>query len=235
MCNPKKQKRWQSESTSIYLMDLHPCLGNQTVIVPWCVCVCVCVCAMVCVTVPQCVCDIVLTAVCDTLIVLQVCDLKFITILWWSYNCSIFITITMVKVRLFCWWCCVYCIVLLTLCIIILWARHYHNKIAPCGMLKVFLNWIEDTCSFVIAKLHTSIHTTTSSLVESWIHAFVSWTILAFPIHFSYPTALAMIASGKVNVKPLVTHRYTLEQTIEAFEAAKRGEGVKIMISCERK
>ncbi|KAK7116618.1 sorbitol dehydrogenase-like [Littorina saxatilis] len=50
-----------------------------------------------------------------------------------------------------------------------------------------------------------------------------------------YPTALAMVASGKVNVKPLVTHRYTLEQTIEAFEAAKRGEGVKIMISCVRK
>ena len=36
--------------------------------VPWCVCVCVCVCG------------IVLIAVCDTLIVLQVCDLNFITI-----------------------------------------------------------------------------------------------------------------------------------------------------------
>ena len=92
-----------------------------------------------------------------------------------------------------------------------------------------------DTCSFMKAKHCISIHTTTSSLVESWIHAFVLLTILAFLIHFSYPTALAMIASGKVNVKPLVTHRYTLEQTIEAFEAAKRGEGVKIMISCERK
>ena len=31
------------------------------------------------------------------------------------------------------------CIVLFTLCIIILWARHDHNKIAPCGMIKVFL------------------------------------------------------------------------------------------------
>ena len=51
----------------------------------------------------------------------------------------------------------------------------------------------------------------------------------------SYPTALAMIASGKVNVKPLVTHRFKLEESIKAFEAAKRGEGIKIMISCERK
>ncbi|KAL8615952.1 hypothetical protein ACOMHN_034628 [Nucella lapillus] len=47
-----------------------------------------------------------------------------------------------------------------------------------------------------------------------------------------YPTALAMISSGKVNVKPLVTHRFSLEQSLDAFEAAKRGEGVKIMISC---
>ena len=52
---------------------------------------------------------------------------------------------TMVKVSLFYWWCCVCYIVLLTLCIYIyiLRARHDHNKIAPCGMIKVFLNWIE--------------------------------------------------------------------------------------------
>ena len=35
--------------------------------------------------------------VCDILIVLQVCDLNFITILWWSHNCSIFITILWLK------------------------------------------------------------------------------------------------------------------------------------------
>ena len=70
------------------------------------------------------------------------CHLKFITVLWWPHSCSIFIT--MVKVRLFCWWCCVCCIVLFTLCILILWACHDHNKTAPCGMIKVFLefNWI---------------------------------------------------------------------------------------------
>ncbi|PVD37792.1 hypothetical protein C0Q70_00393 [Pomacea canaliculata] len=49
-----------------------------------------------------------------------------------------------------------------------------------------------------------------------------------------YPTALAMVASGKVNLKPMITHRFTLERSIEAFETAKRGEGVKIMISCSR-
>ena len=121
------------------------------VTVPWCVCGCVgvwlchsvCVCVCVCVCDGVCVCDIVLIAVHDTLIVLQVCDLNFITIWLWSHNCSIIIT--MVNVRLFCWWCCVCCIVLLTSCIIILWAHHDHNKVACCGMIKVFLNelnWI---------------------------------------------------------------------------------------------
>uniref|UniRef100_A0A2C9K2D6 Sorbitol dehydrogenase n=1 Tax=Biomphalaria glabrata TaxID=6526 RepID=A0A2C9K2D6_BIOGL len=49
-----------------------------------------------------------------------------------------------------------------------------------------------------------------------------------------YPTALAMVASGKVNVKPLITHRFKLEESVKAFEAAKRGEGIKIMIECSR-
>ena len=46
---------------------------------------------------------------------------------------------TVVKIRLFRWW-CVCCIVLLTLCVFccFLRARHDHNKIAPCGMIKVF-------------------------------------------------------------------------------------------------
>ena len=35
-------------------------------------------------------------------------------------------------------YCCVCCIVLLTLCIIILRVRHDHSQIAPCGMIKFF-------------------------------------------------------------------------------------------------
>ncbi|XP_065349064.1 sorbitol dehydrogenase-like [Cloeon dipterum] len=51
-----------------------------------------------------------------------------------------------------------------------------------------------------------------------------------------YPLALEMIASGKVDVKKLITHNYTLEQTLEAFENAKTGAGgaVKIMIHCKK-
>jgi len=51
-----------------------------------------------------------------------------------------------------------------------------------------------------------------------------------------YPTALEMVASGRVNVKPLVTHRYSLEQSLDAFETARTGAGgaIKVMISCAR-
>lgn len=51
-----------------------------------------------------------------------------------------------------------------------------------------------------------------------------------------YPSALAMIASGTVNVKPLVTHHFKLEQTLEAFETARTGAGgaIKVIITCHK-
>uniref|UniRef100_A0A131YI52 Sorbitol dehydrogenase n=1 Tax=Rhipicephalus appendiculatus TaxID=34631 RepID=A0A131YI52_RHIAP len=49
-----------------------------------------------------------------------------------------------------------------------------------------------------------------------------------------YPTALAMVASGKVDVKPLVTHHFKLASTVEAFQTAKTGAGgaIKVVIDC---
>jgi len=49
-----------------------------------------------------------------------------------------------------------------------------------------------------------------------------------------YPMALAMVASGKVNVKKLITHNFTIEKSLEAFETAKTGAGgaIKVMIHC---
>jgi len=49
-----------------------------------------------------------------------------------------------------------------------------------------------------------------------------------------YPTAIAMVASGKVDVKPLITHRFKLEETLKAFETAKTGAGgaIKVIIKC---
>ena len=38
----------------------------------------------------------------------------------------------------------------------------------------------------------------------------------------------------QVDVKPLITHRFALEQTLDAFETAKTGAGgaIKVMIKC---
>ena len=46
-----------------------------------------------------------------------------------------------------------------------------------------------------------------------------------------------MVASGRVNVKPLITHNYKLEETVDAFERARTGEGgaIKVMIHVEEK
>lgn len=51
----------------------------------------------------------------------------------------------------------------------------------------------------------------------------------------SWPMAIAMLASGKVNVKPLVTHRFPLEQAAQAFETARQGLGIKVMLKCDQK
>lgn len=36
----------------------------------------------------------------------------------------------------------------------------------------------------------------------------------------TYPKAIMLVSEGLINLKPLVTHRYTLEQALEAFTTA---------------
>lgn len=47
---------------------------------------------------------------------------------------------------------------------------------------------------------------------------------------FSYPRALRLVESGRVEVRSLVTHRFPLEQAQTAFEVAQRREGLKVII-----
>lgn len=51
----------------------------------------------------------------------------------------------------------------------------------------------------------------------------------------SYSDALDLVASGKVNVKPLITHNYKIEDTMKAFETSRTGAGgaIKVMIHCK--
>ncbi|KAK9471441.1 chaperonin 10-like protein [Dipodascopsis tothii] len=46
-----------------------------------------------------------------------------------------------------------------------------------------------------------------------------------------YNLAVELIASGKVDVKPLITHRVPFEKAEEAFKTVMAGKGVKVMIS----
>ena len=48
--------------------------------------------------------------------------------------------------------------------------------------------------------------------------------------------AIEMVASGRIDVKPLITHRFQLEETLQAFETAKTGAGnaIKVMIKCSK-
>lgn len=47
-----------------------------------------------------------------------------------------------------------------------------------------------------------------------------------------YPLAMSLVESGKIDLRPLVTHRFKLEEAVQAFESCFKGEGVKIMIKC---
>ena len=49
--------------------------------------------------------------------------------------------------------------------------------------------------------------------------------------------ALELLASGKVDVKPLITHHYKLTQIKEAFERARSGAdgAVKVIVDCTEK
>ena len=46
----------------------------------------------------------------------------------------------------------------------------------------------------------------------------------------TYPRAIELVSKGLVDVRSLVTHRFPLEQTTEAFCLAQRREGLKIII-----
>lgn len=50
----------------------------------------------------------------------------------------------------------------------------------------------------------------------------------------SYADALDLVASGKINVKPLITHNFKLEETVKAFDTSKSGQDgvIKVMIHC---
>ena len=54
--------------------------------------------------------------------------------------------------------------------------------------------------------------------------------------YYSYPIALDLIASGALDVKPLITHRFRLEDSTNAFETVidKNSKALKVIIDCQQ-
>ena len=46
----------------------------------------------------------------------------------------------------------------------------------------------------------------------------------------TYPRAIELVSKGLVDVRSIVTHRFPLEQAVEAFRVAERRDGLKIII-----
>jgi len=53
----------------------------------------------------------------------------------------------------------------------------------------------------------------------------------SFRYHDTYPAALELVASGQINVKPLVTHHFTLKEVQSAFETAEVGKDGAIKVA----
>ncbi|KAG7300503.1 hypothetical protein JYU34_016134 [Plutella xylostella] len=58
----------------------------------------------------------------------------------------------------------------------------------------------------------------------------IALSMVSKSICLSYPIALSMVSSGLIDVKPLVTHHFSMEETLQAYETARRGDGIKVMI-----
>jgi len=49
---------------------------------------------------------------------------------------------------------------------------------------------------------------------------------------FTYPRAIQLVESGKVDIRSLVSHHFPLEQAQQAFTVAQRREGLKVIVEC---
>jgi Zn-dependent alcohol dehydrogenase len=49
-----------------------------------------------------------------------------------------------------------------------------------------------------------------------------------------YPNIINLVKNGSLQLKPLITHRFPLSEINEAFDVMRRGEGIRILILCQK-
>jgi D-xylulose reductase len=49
-----------------------------------------------------------------------------------------------------------------------------------------------------------------------------------------FETAIDLLARGKINLSPMITAVYPLSQSVEALEAVRRGDDLKVVIMNQR-
>ncbi len=47
----------------------------------------------------------------------------------------------------------------------------------------------------------------------------------------TYPRAIQLVESGRVDVRSLVTHHYSLAQVVEGYAVAQERSGIKVVIA----
>ena len=89
-------------------------------------------------------------------------------------------------------------------------------------------------CEYICARSRLIGQSNYSSRYKKLQHCYLSDLIVFDRYCCSYQSGLDLVASGRVDVKKLITHRYILEQTEDAYKTASAGEGIKVMISSAR-
>jgi len=49
-----------------------------------------------------------------------------------------------------------------------------------------------------------------------------------------YPHIIDLVKNGSLQLKPLITHKFPLSEINEAFDVMRRGEGIRILILCQK-
>lgn len=58
-------------------------------------------------------------------------------------------------------------------------------------------------------------------IANEWVLRTLIFSLQIMIFNFSYPTALNLVASGRINVLQTVSHRFSLEDAIKAYVTAK--------------